>query len=121
MGVPAVPTRLLTVNLPRLLSDLVGGLMASVDDLAIVEDVSAEHALAAIDALAPDAIVLCADDGDIARTTFCRLRASSPAMRIVELDAMGRTAIMHDPGAAPRVVADVSPEALLDMLLGPGN
>jgi hypothetical protein len=119
--VAAVSTRLLTVNLPRLLGDLVVGLVADKDDLVFVGDVSAEGAMAALDALAPDVIVVCMDETAPVRATLARLRAHRPAVRIVELDGAGRTSIIHVAGAAPHKVADISPEALRRMLRGPGN
>ncbi|MEX3636125.1 hypothetical protein [Paraburkholderia sp. BR14320] len=116
-----MPTRLLTVNLPRLLSDLVVGLVADEDDLMVVGDVAAGLALTALEAIAPEVVVVCMDKTERAHTALAQLRERRPPVRIVELHDVGRTAIIHVPGALPRMVADVSPGALLRMLRGPGN
>lgn len=111
-------TRILTVNLPRLLGGVVGDIVAGHAGLEIVGDASADDMLAAIDALHPTVVVLDTDDVGRAAAPMVLLRARHPLLRVVAINGKGRVATAHEPGAAPRVVDEVSPQMLLQLLRG---
>ena len=111
--------RILKVNLSHLLSGVVSGIVAGHAGLEIVGDASADDMLTAIDTLRPSVVLLGTDDAGCANGPLALLRARHPLLRVVAIDSNGRAAAAHEPGAAPRVVAEVSPDMLLQLLRGP--
>lgn len=113
-----LPTRILMVDMPQLLSGLVDEVVAGEAGLAIVGHITLTGALSALPAWRPDLVVLGADDEPQAAKALALLRARHPQLRVVSLDASGRTATGHEPGEPPQRVTGVSPAMLLALLRG---
>jgi hypothetical protein len=113
-----VRARILALNVPRLLREVIGGVVAGYAGLELVgrqtRDVDA-----AIAALQPDVVILVCDSVS-AEERLLVLRASHPALRVVALDADGRAATLYEPAASPRRISEVSPTMLLSLLRGGG-
>jgi DNA-binding NarL/FixJ family response regulator len=112
-------TRILTVNVSRLLRGVVGGIVSGHAGLEIVGDAGVDDLLSAIDALHPGVVVLgTGDDAAASAEALTLLRARHPGLRVVGIDRDGRSATVHRPGVVRCVVAEVSPAVLLQMLRG---
>lgn len=110
-------TRILVVGLPRLLGGVMSGIMAGYSGLQIIGEVSAKDMLNAIAALHPNVVVLGSEAG-ATDAHIALIRKNHPQMRVVSIDAEGRSATAHEPGNAARRVTDISPDTLLEMLRG---
>lgn len=115
--------RILIVNVLGLLQGVIEGIVAGGDGLEVVGEVSTGEALAAVAALGPEVVLLGDDDEDDAdgssiAAVLARLKARYPALRLVSMDPLGREATLHAPGAAPRKLANPSPQSLLQLLRG---
>ena len=110
-------TRILLVELPRLLSGVVRGIVSQHSGLEIVGEAASNKLLDSVAAMTPDVIVLGTTAGERA-PPLATLRALHPALRVVTLDRDGRCATALEPNAAPRTVTEVSPSTLLEMLRG---
>lgn len=110
--------RILKVNLPGLLGGVVSGLVAGHAGLDIVGDASADDMLAAIDALHPNVVVLGTDDAGGAAALIVLLQSRHPLLRVVAIDDRGRAATAYEPGVTQRVLDEVSPQMLLQLLSG---
>jgi len=109
--------RVLVVNVPRLLRDVMSGIMAGDSEIEIVSEVSATNMLNAIAALDPDVVVFGGENGD-AGAEIARIGAKHPMLRVVAVDADGRAATIHEPGMAARRVTDISPLMMLSLIRG---
>ena len=110
-------TRILLVELPRLLSGVLREITRQHAGLEIVGETASSTLLDAITAMTPNVVVI----GTIARERappIESLRALHPALRVITLDQDGRGATVHQPKAAARTVTEVSPSTLLEMLRG---
>jgi chemotaxis response regulator CheB len=110
-------TRILVVGLPRLLSGVMSGIMAGQLGLEIIGEASVKGMLQAVAALRPDVVILSGEAG-ATEGPIALLHKGHPQLRIVSIDAEGRSATAHEPGSAARQVNDISPEILLEMLRG---
>ncbi len=111
-------TRILTVNLPRLLNDVISGIVSGHPGLEIVGDTEAEHVIDAIAFTQPNVVAL-GVAGPQGEPLLALLRARHPLLRVVTIDLEGQRATAYEPRAAPRVVSEISPHTLLEMLLNP--
>ena len=112
-------TRILTVNVSPLLRGVVGGIVSGHAGLEIVGDAGVDDMLPAIDRLHPGVVVLgTGDDAAATDAALSLLQSRHPGLRVVDIDRDGRSATLHRPGAVRRVVAEVSPAVLLQMLRG---
>jgi chemotaxis response regulator CheB len=109
--------RVLVVNVPRLLSDVMSGIMASDSEIEIVSEVGETDMLSAIAALEPDVVVF-SGEADEAKSNLARIGASYPMLRVVSVDADGRAATIHEPGVAARRITDISPLMMLSLIRG---
>lgn len=107
--------RILAVNLPRFLGSLISEIVSRRAGLEIVGEAADHDMLSAITRLHPDVVVLGHDNGDNDEARAL-LRASHPTLRVVFIDRDGHKASVQEPGGAMRKDAEVSPEALLEML-----
>jgi hypothetical protein len=113
-------TRILTVNVPRLLGDVMRGIVSGHAGLEIVGDAQVDDMLTAISTLRPDVVVLGSDRG-AGSAYISQLTASHPRLRLVSIDAEGRSATVHEPGLEAREFREVSPNMLLELLYAPRN
>jgi chemotaxis response regulator CheB len=111
-------TRILTVNLPGLLNGVINGIVSGHPDLEIVGDTEAEHMLDAIASTQPNVVAL-GVAGKQGEPLLALLRVRHPLLRVVTIDLESQRATAYEPRAAPRVVSEISPHALLEMLLNP--
>lgn len=109
--------RVLVVNVPRLLRDVMGGIMASDSEIEIVSEVGETDMLSAIAALDPDVVVFGGETDD-AKSHLALVGASYPMLRVVSVDADGRAATIQEPGVAARRVTDISPLMMLSLIRG---
>ena len=87
-------------GLPRLLADVVAGVLEEQDDVRVVgEPVALEATMVTVAAHRPD-IVVCGVPPAEAGGLYELLQATHPDLRVVELVADGRTARVHGRGAA---------------------
>jgi hypothetical protein len=87
-------------GLPRLLADVVAGVLEEQDDVRVVGDpVPLEDTMLAVADRRPD-IVVCGVPPAEAGGLYERLQATHPDLRVVELVADGRTARVHGKSAA---------------------
>jgi chemotaxis response regulator CheB len=107
--------RILAVNLPRFLGGVISDLVSLRPGLDIVGEAGADDMLPAVARLRPDTVIIGgeAEDGDEAATL---LEGTYPNLRVVLIDGDGRTARLHEPGGATFKVAEISADALLQML-----
>ena len=111
-------TRILLVNLPRLLSGVVRGLVAQNDDLRIVGEVSASALDDALAATRADIVALGVEAEQEAMSTAL-VRRRHPLLRVLMLDVGGHHATMDEPDGRRRQVPELSPAVLLELLRGP--
>jgi chemotaxis response regulator CheB len=111
-------TRILTVNIPRLLNGVINGIVSGQPGLEIVGDTEAEHMLDAIASTQPNVVAL-GVAGQQGEPLLALLRVRHPLLRVVTIDLEGGRATAYEPRAAPRIVSEISPRTLLEMLLNP--
>jgi hypothetical protein len=111
-----VYARILALNVPRLLQEVIGEVVAGYASFELVGR-QTQDANAAIDAVQPDVLILVKDTPQVEQE-IARLRGHYPALRIVLLDAAASEATAYEPGAAPRQISEVSSMKLLNLLLG---
>jgi hypothetical protein len=109
--------RVLVVNVPRLLGDVMGGIMATDSEIEIVGEVSAKDMLSAIAALGPD-VVIFGGESDDADSYLALIGANYPLLRIISIDADSRAATIYEPGGPARQVTDISPRIMLNLIRG---
>jgi hypothetical protein len=111
-----VHARILALNVPRLLEEVIGEVVAGYASFELVGR-QTQDADAAIDAVQPDVLVVVKDTAQ-AEQEIARIRARRPALRIVALDAAGSEATAYEPGLPPRRIPELSPMKLLNLLHG---
>ena len=110
-------TRILTVNLPRLMSGVLTAIVAEHQEMEIVGEADACNVLEAVRARNSNVVVIGTDEGR-SDPMFALLETQMPTLRIVTIDREGRRAIAYEPGAAPLEATEVSPGVLMEMLRG---
>src|SRR5262245_13873544 len=97
--------------MPRLLREIIGEVVTGYVELEIV-DVETQDARGAIDAVRPDVVILAGESAGLSK-----IPKTHPTLRVVSLGSDG-AATLYEPGAAPRLIPEVSPATLLGLLLG---
>lgn len=110
-------TRILAVNLPRLLGDVMSGIVARHAGLQVVGTTDCEHMVEAIPKLGTDVVLLGAEAGE-EREVLSLLLQVHPRLRVVVIDSAGRHAVAHDAGGVTSEADEVSPDTLVQMLRG---
>ena len=113
-------TRILAVNLPGLLSEVLSAIVAEHEGVKIVGDTDARDVLAVVRAQDANVVVIGIDEG-LADTMLTLLMTELPTLRIVTIDREGRRATAYERGALLHEVDEVSPNALVEMLCGATN
>lgn len=108
--------RILALNVPRLLRDVIGGVVSGYAGLELVGR-ETRDAHAAIEAAQPEVVML-VSDAPRPDLQITAIRARHPGLRVVCLDSAGRVATLYEPGLAPRRIPEVSPTMLLSLLRG---
>lgn len=112
--------RVLLVNVPRLLGDVMSGIMAGDPEIKIVSEVSGKDMLGAIAGLDPNLVVF-GGESDETEIYVALMGARYPMLRAVTVDADGRAATIYEPGSAARRVTDISPRMMLSLIRGPAG
>ena len=110
-------TRILTVNLPRLLREVLTAIVAEHDGMEIVGEGDACNVIASVRALDANVIVIGTDEGR-ADTIYATLKMQLPTLRVVTIDREARRVTAYEPGAVPSEAEEVSPGVLVKMLRG---
>src|SRR5262249_44207928 len=108
---------ILVVGLPRLLDEIMSGIIAGESGLKVVGNVSAKDVLNAIATLRPSVVVI-GGESDRTDAYVTLIQENHPQIRIISLDAEGQTAKVYEAGRAVRRETDISPKLLLEMLRG---
>jgi DNA-binding NarL/FixJ family response regulator len=106
--------RILLVNLPRLLREIVRTVVASQLDLCVIADVTGDDTqlAAVLDAVVADVVILNTDHPESA-TLLSPLLAVRPPVRIVVIANDGRESFVCQPSG------ELSPASLLDAIRHP--
>ena len=111
------PTRILTVNLPRLLNGVLSAIVAGHEGMDVIEEADASDVVAAVQEHQANVVVICTNEGR-GDPMFVLLKKELPELRIVTIDCEGRRATMYEAGAADREANEVSAKVLVDLLRG---
>ena len=113
------PIRVVTVTMPRMLSDIIARLVESRYPLRVVARLESRFDLAMrLPTLAPNLILIGLRAGETDAIAEAAL-VVVPTARIVAFSCDGRHAYVHELNADPAVLADVAPAALVDAILAP--
>ncbi|NJM92519.1 MAG: hypothetical protein HC861_07755 [Rhodospirillaceae bacterium] len=112
--------RVAVVNVSRLLGDVMSSIMAGEFEAEVVSEVRAGPMLRAVAAFRPDVVILGNETGR-AEDHIGAIQAGVRTVRVIAVNADGRSATIYDPGLAPRWVADVSPPGMLSLIRNVGG
>jgi DNA-binding NarL/FixJ family response regulator len=114
--VPA--TRVLLLGIPRILSDILQGLLADEPDLELVGDLRSEDAgVDELDQATPDVVITGVRDG-VVPATCLDLLSKRPHTRIIGISPRGGRTIVYELRPHLITLGEVSPTALVDLIRG---
>ena len=112
------PTRVLLVDMPRMLRDIVGAIVTGQPDLEVVGEVDSSEALVACAERTQPHVLIVGSEPSVL-TTSRRLMADASRLRVIEVVAEGRAGYLYQRLPERTLVGDISPEALLSVVRGP--
>jgi DNA-binding NarL/FixJ family response regulator len=110
------PTRILLIDMPRMLREIIESTLASEPDMDVVGAVAVEEALAAtVDGADADVIVV----GAAARELVDRCRrvmATRPLVKVLAVASDARSATLYELEPATHALGELSPRELADAI-----
>jgi chemotaxis response regulator CheB len=110
-------TRILTVDLPRLLSGVLSAILAEHQDIEVIREVNCFELAVVIQKCDANVVLIGTQVGQ-ADGMVKLLSEKVLALRIVTIDQEGRKATMYESGIATCEVGEVSAEVLVHLLRG---
>jgi DNA-binding NarL/FixJ family response regulator len=110
-------TRLLLVDLPRVLRDLIMQAVATRSDIELVGEVSAPDSVpAALERYAANAVILPAGHPALRGQAKAILKTVRADVRVVALEPDGRSGLFYDLEPRQTPLGEVSPDMLMELI-----
>ena len=114
---PTKPVRVLPMNIPKLLFDLIKGIIVSSEDLHFVgEAMKGTGILRAAAATKADVIIL--SDKDTSADNCYRILQRRPRLKIIAISADGRRGFLYELRPRAKTIRDLSAESLIAAIRG---
>lgn len=110
--------RLVVITLPPLLRDIITALVQERTPVTILTQFASRRAAVRLALLAPDVVIVGLRSGE-SDAIGRKYLAQIPAAKIVAVSNDGRHAFIHEAPSRRTVLRDVSPQALVDVLVDP--